>query len=296
MDIIFEIEMRKLQKNKSLIVMDDIVDSFDYKNKYAIMEYIIDISENHEFDLIVLTHNFDFYRSLQYRFGWDNIFIGVRDEGLIILNSDREHDPLKGWRAQLNDSVVLVASIPFVRNLSEYIGNKEIFRKLTSLLHMKDDTTRFTVSQLYVLYSEIFHKESFIDFRENGGTVFEKIDEACCISLKLEGDNLRLQNKISLAIGIRLLAEECIINLINDSDFVANIKRNQTRELIEKYKIHPDCDPKILKLMKRISIVAPDMIHINSFMFEPIIDMSGNQLKNLYMEVKNSRDESNTHS
>ena len=38
LQILFEIEARK--KNPLLIVFDDIADSFDYRNKYAIIEYI----------------------------------------------------------------------------------------------------------------------------------------------------------------------------------------------------------------------------------------------------------------
>ena len=47
-------------------MLDDISESFDYKNKYAIIEYISDISEytdaNDEklFKVLLLTHNFDF--------------------------------------------------------------------------------------------------------------------------------------------------------------------------------------------------------------------------------------------
>lgn len=49
-----------------MIVLDDISESFDYKNKYAIIEYISDISEytdsNDEklFKILFLTYNFDF--------------------------------------------------------------------------------------------------------------------------------------------------------------------------------------------------------------------------------------------
>lgn len=61
---LFEIETRKSQNVETLIVFDDIADSFDYKNKYAIIEYLADLIGNEKFSLLILTHNFDFYRTV----------------------------------------------------------------------------------------------------------------------------------------------------------------------------------------------------------------------------------------
>jgi wobble nucleotide-excising tRNase len=40
LNIIFEIEERKKTSMDNLLIFDDIADSFDYKNKYAIIEYL----------------------------------------------------------------------------------------------------------------------------------------------------------------------------------------------------------------------------------------------------------------
>ena len=48
-------------------MFDDIADSFDYKNKYAIVEYLKEISEHPYIDVLILTHNFDFYRTVVHR-------------------------------------------------------------------------------------------------------------------------------------------------------------------------------------------------------------------------------------
>jgi wobble nucleotide-excising tRNase len=61
LNIIFEIRARKKANQKTLLIVDDIADSFDYKNKYAIIEYLKDISEDDNFFQIILTHNFDFF-------------------------------------------------------------------------------------------------------------------------------------------------------------------------------------------------------------------------------------------
>ncbi|MGB3294770.1 MAG: AAA family ATPase, partial [Phormidesmis sp.] len=65
--IIFEFRTRLSSGKNTVIVVDDIADSFDYKNKYAIIEYLKELAEEDSFRLVVLTHNFDFYRTFQSR-------------------------------------------------------------------------------------------------------------------------------------------------------------------------------------------------------------------------------------
>jgi DNA-binding transcriptional regulator YhcF (GntR family) len=60
LNIIFEVQARKESQINTLFIIDDIADSFDYKNKYAIIEYLKDISGISGFSQIILTHNYDF--------------------------------------------------------------------------------------------------------------------------------------------------------------------------------------------------------------------------------------------
>jgi len=61
LQLLFDIESRK-NNSINLIIFDDIADSFDYKNKYAIIEYLKDLHKENNFRNIILTHNFDFYK------------------------------------------------------------------------------------------------------------------------------------------------------------------------------------------------------------------------------------------
>jgi ABC-type lipoprotein export system ATPase subunit len=67
LNIIFEIKARVNNNQKTLFIVDDIADSFDYKNKYAIVEYLNDIMNNSHFYLMIFTHNFDFFRTINNR-------------------------------------------------------------------------------------------------------------------------------------------------------------------------------------------------------------------------------------
>src|SRR5690606_23640589 len=67
LQFLFEIESRKSSTIEQLLVFDDVADSFDYKNKYAIIEYINELHLANTFKILVLTHNFDFYRTISSR-------------------------------------------------------------------------------------------------------------------------------------------------------------------------------------------------------------------------------------
>lgn len=84
--ILFNLERIRKQASvgggQFLIVVDDIADSFDYKNKYAIIEYLDDLKKTTGIDLLILTHNFDFYRTVKSRLNISrhNCLIAQRDE------------------------------------------------------------------------------------------------------------------------------------------------------------------------------------------------------------------------
>lgn len=56
LNILYKIEMKKNSDNITLLIFDDIADSFDYQNKYAIIEYLNDLANDERFRCIILTH------------------------------------------------------------------------------------------------------------------------------------------------------------------------------------------------------------------------------------------------
>lgn len=70
-----------------MFVIDDIADSFDYKNKHAIIQYLQDISEEPRFHQIILAHNFDFFRTIAINFvDRDRCLMANRGSNNIILS------------------------------------------------------------------------------------------------------------------------------------------------------------------------------------------------------------------
>jgi hypothetical protein len=105
--------------------------------------------------------------------------------------------------------------------------------------------------------------------------------EAC---LPLD-ESVNLETKLILAIAIRLLTEKYMIRENNDPSFVDNISSNQTAMLTKKLKEVKPSDGN-LAVIDGMNLMTPENIHFNSFMYEPLIDISSANLKELYKKVK----------
>ena len=163
--VIFEFKARLKAGQRTVVVIDDIADSFDYKNKYAIIEYLKELAEEELFRLVVLTHNFDFYRTFQSRVlgnaKWDCSFVANKcgDEIKLLKGGNKDvASPFDLWKNQFpTNPAMLIAMIPFVRNLIEYRDgtSSPTYATLTSLLHIKDDTQNITLVDLEGAIAEI---------------------------------------------------------------------------------------------------------------------------------------------
>ena len=95
-----------------------------------------------------------------------------------------------------------------------------------------------------------------------------------------------LEKKIVLSIAIRLKAEQYMIDKINNLVFLNAITKNQTSTLYKKYLELFQNDDEEIKLLNQVNLMTPENIHVNSFMYEPILDMDSVHLKQLYSQIK----------
>ena len=289
LNIIFEVETRRKLQQDTLFIIDDIADSFDYRNKYAIIQYLIDIDKQPFFYQIVLTHNFDFFRTMQSRFVcYSNCLIakrssfGVETEQATGIKNVFILDWKKNFFTDLRKKI---ASIPFMRNLFEYTCGKEDlnYLRLTSLLHWKNDTLIITQNDLDIIFYNLFNI-SGLSLTPYTPVFTSIIDEAdFCL---VDAMSINLENKIILSIAIRLLTEKFIIGAINDDEFISGITSNQTVKLVERYERDFQNNSINNKIFQDVVLMTSENLHLNSFMYEPIIDMSDEHLRNLYRSVK----------
>lgn len=292
---IFELEARRVSGQQTLLVFDDIADSFDYKNKYAIIEYLNDLSRDGNFWILILTHNFDFYRTVTSRlYVGGNIFFADRkdDRSVKMCQGIYSSDILKN---KLLDKVTqrrnFIACIPFVRNIIEYTykeGDKaQDYKDLTLCMHLKDDTPKVKFSDLIPIFNRVIkitEDKAFAFGADNYLTAL--MDEAEAILA--DPNEVEIVNKLVLSIAIRIKAEEYMQGVLDEAQ-LSEIKpnRNRTGELLrvmKKYHLS-DMEDECLK-MNKVLMLTSENIHFNNFMFEPLVDISILHLKDLYNEVK----------
>lgn len=309
LNIIFDLESIKETGHETLIIVDDIADSFDYKNKYAIIEYLYELSQDDKNKMIILSHNYDFYRTISSRIPMNRkcrLFADNADLGIRFIQEKYQKQPFEYWKTKPNQKIIL-ALIPFVRNIIEFgkernisaQGDKSDFLLLTSLLHEKDNTQEITFADILDLYKEYIGVNRFESDVILNDRVVSTLHTIC--NQIIESD-IDLENKILLAMAIRHKAEVFMINELKSysgklkwnknkdigdtTEFLNYIdtRGNQTRELMNGYiQIG---DESIIKIMSEVNLMTPENIHLNSFMYEPILDMDIVELLHLYEQVK----------
>ena len=300
--ILFDIEIIKEKATngtgKYLIIVDDIADSFDYKNKYAIIEYLYDISRNNSIDLLILTHNFDFYRTTVSRIGIprNNCYIVQKDddEKLEMKNFGYLKDYFSNVIvSEIKDGILntdekkkkLIASIPFYRNLSQYILLPQQEDELTCLLHIKSnplDIVKMKLSDIWNIILNVVSNMGNFDnsFDEN---YIDAINRIALDIYHSTSDEVILENKIVLSIAIRLETEKFLKSILVANSVDLTTSKNQTRDWSNKAVNYLNNEQN--RIINEVNLMTPESIHLNSFMYEPIIDMSNWTLKQLYRQV-----------
>ena len=300
LNIIFQIETRKKLNKSQLVIVDDIADSFDYKNKYAIIEYLKDVLEDPQFFMIVMTHNFYFYKTIKSRLGarinYQGNWISIKKAGEIELVTGEKKDVFPILRSNYDScDFTFIACIPFVRNLIEFtIGeNNNEYLVLTSLLHMKParaaegikDTESITVQEILEIFNSTFNTTK--TKANSAVNVFDLIlTKAEEVYQQNDGNPLDIKYKICISIAIRLIAERFMISQISDPNFHTNIHKKQTGQIVEKYRIENPTKTNNIGIVDRVNLMTAENIHVNSFMYEPLMDLTDEHLRTLYSDVK----------
>lgn len=311
MQVIFEIKAREKQGQETLLVFDDIVDSFDYRNKYAMVEYMKEMAESGLFKSIILTHNFDFYRLVSSRLGLTggNHFLVAfknKNDGISIgpMNGEYCNDILAGWlksdRKDVDGERRLLAMIPFARNIAEYLyGQCPEYLLLTKCLHFRvgvKEKTAVSIKHLVDVFKRIFpslkEKKWMKGLEPHGHENYYaflcKVAHRICKS----SNNSTLEHKMVLAIAIRVAAEKYLYGIMNMATQVT-LDRKMFGEMLEEFKrivkekrgiFEREYNEKGQDLAK-VAIMATEYIHVNSFMYEPLIDTGIKPLADLYSRV-----------
>lgn len=297
LQFLFEMEARKIADNDSILIMDDIADSFDYQNKYAIVEYIKDLAERsgNKFYMLIMTHNYDFYRTVSSRLGLfqSNLWMVERTAfGKITLETGQYKGNVyaNAFVGHDDNDKIFISMIPFVRNLIEYTKGDSTseYLTLTNCLHMKADTGNITEKQVIEILTDYTLGKGVKRTKTTNKIYDLIINTADAIVNEPSLDSVLIENKIVLSIAIRHLAEKYMHDKIiaagKDENFLI-VDGNQTGKWTSKYKNMCPTDSN-KGIVERVNMMTPELIHLNSFMFEPLIDMSISHLVKLYKDCK----------
>lgn len=289
LNIIFEIKYRQENELPTLFIIDDIADSFDYQNKYAIAEYLKEISDTPFFYSVILTHNFDFFRTLKNRLEikpseeegeWYSLAEKTEDKVVLIPQNDKNIiEPFKGWQQTLTDCHLVDAKYIFVtilmmRNIIDYSGTyREQLRFLNDLIHGRgDDFEEITMETIEEKLKEIGLDHISFDADVKSKKYFELMKEE--VDSIVQNDSLSLEDKILVSLYLRLVTEKHLKAQGYSGPLRGKIKSAESDSL------------EGIEQLKRVNLITPEHIHINSFMYEPLIDLDKNQIVDLYEKVK----------
>lgn len=168
-------------------------------------------------------------------------------------------------------------------------GKSDDYILLTSCLHIKRlpiATDSISMSCIFDVYKRnlygvsnktiIFSSENYLEMLFNEAEAILSDD-----------DEVNLSNKLVISIAIRLKTEQLLFNILTESQ-VSEIKanRNQTGELVKIFKkYYGETNFDVCCLLDRVVMFTSENIHVNNFMFEPIVDISIYHLKQLYKDV-----------
>jgi hypothetical protein len=292
--MMFEVRVRMTSGQDTVLVLDDIADSFDYKNKYAIIEYLYDLSVDYENNIymIVLTHNYDFFRSLRMRCQMKfhtspKVFLARRSKGEITLNGHVYTDEFMRLKQLTATSTrAFLSLIPLARNIIEYSDGHQSpdYILLTNVMHNKEVSKAITVDQVIKSIQASLAGvtlNSHASTKSAQAAIIEEADK-----ILSDGQDDHLEDKIILAMAIRIRAERYMKEVyIQDSKALADENGEQTGRWYAQF-VRDYSSNKSISTLKLVNIVTPETLHINSFMYEPIIDMSIDELRALYENVK----------
>ena len=289
---IFDVEERVLNQQETLFVIDDAADSFDYKNKHAIVQCLKDLNKYEFFAQIVLTHNFDFFRSIESSYvAYNRCLMANKcsDRIKLVRAEGIKNIFVKKWKSQISDDErILCASIPFVRNLIEYTkGDADPdYLKLTSLLHWKSDTDAIKVADFLDVYNRLFSTTHTSDRNDDilKDVLFQNAD---VIKGQETHIGLCLEDKVLMSMAIRMRAEMYLITKLRslraEPSYWCESKNQFGRLMKELQTTTPNTTE--IKTLEKVSVTVSSNIHLNSFMYEPILDLTIDHLTNLYQEV-----------
>ena len=270
----------KIKNNSPLIILDDVIETFDYGNRYAFVQYVKDII-NEGANVIILTSNYEFFKNLSSRV-YQIKYLGAHEiEGKVEIQKYKQLKSEPKDISTIKSLEDLYYMMPFAREIATYKNKENSFLKY---FHYKKGTVNLNNNSLLSLCKKELNVNSTIPEDKKKMNYIDSLFKICdsIASDKNSFKPFDLNKKIILSIGIRMKFEKLMVE-DNGYSCLNGITKDQTTTLIKnnKYLMNNEfCD-----VCDRIIICIPEFIHLNAFMYEPLVDIMPDTLIELYHEI-----------
>ena len=270
----FLVEYLANKQNHPFIILDDIVETFDYANRYAFIEYINDLVRE-KTSIIVLTHNFEFYKTISSRIRNLRKLEAHSDNGKIYISKNSNLNKNIEDILTINSLEQLLFAIPYIREANVILKNDT--QMFNSLLHYNRQTKKIKLRQIKDLLGE----KAKVKLELNANKGYLETLKEVVKNFKTVDDN-NIVKKTILAMYLRIVLEEKIIQ--EDYSLLDGINDFQLARLQDLYSTR--LSNKTNNLIEKIQLSTPEFIHGNVFMYEPLVDIEAKYL----MEIKEELD------
>ena len=302
LDVVFQTERFLESNTPGLLLYDDISDSFDYTNKNCIMEYFRDLSQrNGRHCMVFLTHNFDFYRLFANRISDRShaYFAAIENGKLEITEGGYLKDVLSnGLIAKTRQTIrASFALVPFARGIIELtssetdINNDAAYVFVCEFMHFRPVAVRHTLGMLQrgKFIPPKIKNALFIDGTPRTRNYYKELGRTCAAIAGESSVYQRLEDKLTLALGIRIFSEKYCYQKLRKSTAITlseldRLMNSSFGDLLKKFKDVFPRDKKMKDLELAAMLTCTDL-HLNNFVYEPLIDYSITRLRRLYNKI-----------
>ena len=270
----FIVEYEVNKNNSPILVLDDLVETFDYANRFAFIEYINDLI-NDNVSVIILTHNYEFYKNLSSRIKKLDKLSAYSTRGNVYIEENGALTKNMEKVFEIKNIEGLIFAIPYLREIKTMTKSNTAI--LNDCLHYKKDTQFITIGKIKNEFIGI----DTVEYNENLNSNYLDVLYSLADNVNV-GNYYDILSKTILSMACRLKIEQKIIG--NNFQLIENITENQLFNIKNMYE--QDLTDDVLKLIDRVQISTPEFIHCNAFMYEPLVDIKGDYLKEIYEDVK----------
>ena len=162
------------------------------------------------------------------------------------------------------------------------MGDSDSFSILSAILHGRSEADKTTFDDLSSIYDKCWDCDSLA----GDGRLVYSVIMTVCDRISESDSQLGLYEKIDLSIGIRILAEHHIADVYG-SIGIPMPKGRQLGGIVRDFKEKsPAQYESCSTLLEQACLLVPENIHINSFMYEPLVDIGSSRFIKLYRELK----------